>query len=73
MTQPGRGWLGWVIRFTLGAVVGAIFGFRVVVAVNDPLLFFGVWGGATLLAGFLAAYLGIEFWEGLARLRWFLH
>jgi hypothetical protein len=42
VTRPASGWLGAVIAFVPGMIVGAIFGFRAVITVNDPLIFFGV-------------------------------
>jgi hypothetical protein len=71
VTRPASGWLGAVIAFVPGMIVGAIFGFRAVITVNDPLIFFGVWIGAAVLGGFLSARFGIRFWDAVARLRWF--
>jgi hypothetical protein len=58
-----------IIRFIPGALLGAALGFSMVVTVQDPLVFFGVWGGMTVLVGVLSAAYGIEFWEAV-RDRW---
>lgn len=71
VVTPNTSWLGRFLAFIPGAIVGAIFGFRAVVTVNEPEMFFGVWAGASIVGGLLSASLGVRFWEALASLRWF--
>lgn len=71
MVEPGRSWLGRFFTFVPGAIVGAVLGFRAVVAVNEPITFYGVWIGTAVVGGLLSASFGVRFWAGLARLRWF--
>ena len=59
------------MKFVPGAILGAAFGFRLVVDVQDPILFFGVWAGVSVLVGLLSAKYGLAFWEGIRdNVRW---
>ena len=53
-----------------GAVFGAALGFRLVVTVQEPVVFFGVIAASTVLCGFLSLKLGLRFWEAIGPLGW---
>jgi len=54
-----------------GAVFGAALGFRLVVASQDPVVFFGVIAGFSLLCASLSMRLGLRFWEAIGQFRGF--
>ena len=54
-----------------GAVLGAVLGVRLVVTVQEPVIFFGVIAVSTILSSILSVKLGLRFWEEIARFRWF--
>jgi ABC-type lipoprotein release transport system permease subunit len=57
--------LSTVLGAILGALLGAAVGFYLVVEVQEPPIFFGVWAGTTVLFGYLFARAGVEFWQGI--------
>ena len=66
-----RSLLNAMFRFVPGAILGAIIGFWLVVAVNTPVVFFGVIGASAISGGLLSTHFGLRFWEALRHLRWF--
>jgi hypothetical protein len=65
LNDPDKGAGAAFVRFIPGAVLGAAIGFRMVVMVNTPLLFFGGILLMALFVGLLSARYGLKFWEGL--------
>ena len=70
MNDPDKGAFAAFVRFIPGAILGAAIGFRMVVAVNTPVLFFGGILLMALLVGYLSARYGLEFWEGMRDAHW---
>jgi uncharacterized membrane protein YccC len=70
MKDPDKGAFAAVVRFIPGAILGAAIGFRMVVMVNTPVLFFGGIILMAMLVGFLSARYGLEFWEAVRDSRW---
>jgi hypothetical protein len=56
-----------IVLFGIGAVFGALIGFRAVIGVNDPLWFFGGVALGAVVVGMLSYGFGRRFWE---RIRW---
>ena len=63
MRDPDKGAFAAIVRFIPGAILGAAIGFRMVVMVNTPLLFFGGIVLMALFVGFLSSRYGLAFWE----------
>lgn len=64
--------IGPVIRFTVGAGFGALFGLWLVVTIQDPLVFFGGIAVCGVIGGLLCDRYGIRFLEAVRYLRWWV-
>jgi hypothetical protein len=64
--------IGYVLVSIPGALFGSVLGFWLVVETHDPVIFFGVIGVSTALFAFLSVRLGLQFWEEIRGLPWFL-
>jgi hypothetical protein len=58
------------VLFVCGALIGLVFGFYALIAVQDLLTFAGGLAVFSVSAGFLSARFGGRFWEMISHLRW---
>jgi hypothetical protein len=61
-----------VVLFGLGAALGTLIAFRMMIAVQEPLWFFSAVALGAIIGGALSYRFGERFWEQLRWLRWWL-